>query len=96
MNEMSKCPVMHKEVSVRFGARTNKDWWPNQLNLRILHQNTALSNPQDKDFSYRKAFKSLNLDKVKKDIFALMENSQDWWPADYGTLWTFIYTHGVA
>ena len=84
MNEMSKCPVMHKEVSVRFGARTNKDWWPNQLNLRILHQNTALSNPQDKDFSYRKAFKSLNLDKVKKDIFALMENSQDWWPADYG------------
>ncbi|MEM1160824.1 MAG: catalase/peroxidase HPI [Pseudomonadota bacterium] len=70
-----------------FSGRThvsNRDWWPNQLNLKILHQNTAKSNPMTPDFDYAEAFKTLDLEEVRKDIFALMETSQDWWPADYG------------
>ncbi|MCF8281902.1 MAG: catalase/peroxidase HPI [Bacteroidales bacterium] len=66
------------------GGTTNRDWWPNQLKLNILRQHSELSNPMDKDFNYAEAFKSLNLAAVKKDIFELMTNSQDWWPADYG------------
>ena len=80
-----KCPVAH---GVRHNAtsagRSNRDWWPNQLNLRILHQNSTLSDPMGRDFDYAKAFKTLDLDAVKKDITALMTDSQDWWPADYG------------
>ena len=72
------CPVSGKTKI------TNRDWWPNQLNLKMLHQNSPLSDPMSKRFNYAKEFKKLNLDKVKKDIFALMEDSQDWWPADYG------------
>jgi len=64
--------------------KTNADWWPNQLNVAILHQNSALSNPMGKDFDYAKEFKSLDLDAVVKDLHALMTTSQDWWPADYG------------
>ncbi|UYV39255.1 catalase/peroxidase HPI [Rhodobacteraceae bacterium D3-12] len=62
----------------------NKDWWPNQIDLSILHQHSAKSNPMDPDFDYAEAFKSLDLDALKKDLFALMTDSQDWWPADYG------------
>src|ERR1019366_5102219 len=66
------------------GATTNAAWWPNQLNLKILHQHSPLSDPMDKDFNYAEEFKSLDLDAVIKDLHALMTTSQDWWPADYG------------
>jgi catalase-peroxidase len=67
-----------------FGGRSNRDWWPNQLNLRILHQNSLLSDPMGKDFSYAEGFKKLDLEALKKDLYALMTDSQSWWPADYG------------
>ncbi|MDI3337344.1 catalase/peroxidase HPI [Defluviimonas aestuarii] len=75
-----KCPVHHTVA----GGRSNKDWWPNQLNLKILHQHSAKSNPMGADFDYAEAFKSLDLDALKQDLYALMTDSQDWWPADYG------------
>ena len=80
-----KCPVMHgaKKNAVNAGT-SNKDWWPNQLNIKTLHQNSTLSDPMGKDFNYAKEFKSLDLDALKKDIYKLMTTSQDWWPADYG------------
>jgi catalase-peroxidase len=65
-------------------ARSNRDWWPNLLNLEILHQNSPLSNPMGKDYSYAEEFKKLDLDALKKDVEAVMTTSQDWWPADYG------------
>jgi catalase-peroxidase len=65
-------------------SKSNRDWWPNQLNLKILHQHCPLSNPMDKDFNYSDEFKKLDLEAVKKDLYALMTDSQDWWPADYG------------
>lgn len=77
------CPVMHGG-STSFDKRSNRDWWPNQLNLRILSQNAPASDPMDPDFNYAEAFKALDLDAVKQDLFALMTDSQDWWPADYG------------
>jgi len=79
MSEISKCPV-----HTSGGGTSNRDWWPNQLNLRILHQNSPLSNPMGKRFNYAKEFKKLNLKAIKKDLYALMTDSQDWWPADYG------------
>jgi catalase-peroxidase len=80
-----KCPVMHgTRPNATMAGRSNRDWWPNQLNLRILHQNSALSDPMDKDFDYAKEFKKLDLKALKKDLFALMTDSQEWWPADYG------------
>ncbi|MCB2185525.1 MAG: catalase/peroxidase HPI [Deltaproteobacteria bacterium] len=85
MSEDSKCPVTgaaKKPVSGR-GA-SNRDWWPNQLNLKILHQHSSLSNPLGQDFNYREEFAKLDLAAVKKDLFALMTDSQEWWPADYG------------
>ena len=66
------------------GGTSNREWWPNQLNLKILHQHSAFSNPLGEDFDYAKEFKSLDLAALKKDLFALMTDSQDWWPADYG------------
>ena len=75
-----KCPVMHTTVV----ARSNRDWWPNQLNLQVLHQHSALSNPMGEAFDYAKEFKSLDLNAVIKDLHALMTDSQDWWPADFG------------
>ena len=63
---------------------TNKDWWPNQLNLKVLHQNSPQSDPMGKDFNYAEEFKTLDLDALKKDIEQVMTTSQDWWPADYG------------
>ena len=81
----AKCPFSGGAVQrTAGGGRSNRDWWPNQLNLHILRQQSSLSNPMDKDFNYAKEFKSLDLKAVKKDLFALMTNSQDWWPADYG------------
>ena len=83
-----KCPVMTETaVNQRHtaaGAMSSRDWWPNQLNLQILHQNSAKSNPMGQDFNYAEEFKTLDLDALKKDIKALMRKSQDWWPADYG------------
>jgi len=76
----TKCPVRHTVAA----ATTNASWWPNQLNLKILHQNSSVCNPMDKGFNYAKEFKSLNLDAVVKDLHALMTNSQPWWPADFG------------
>ena len=84
MNEM-KCPVMHgHQLPTSNGAVTNRGWWPNQLNLKMLHQNPPSGDPMDADFDYAAEFKNLDLDAVKKDIVALMTESQDWWPADYG------------
>jgi catalase (peroxidase I) len=81
----SKCPFsgnMLRHTSA--GAKSNADWWPNQLNLGILHQQSSLSNPMGEEFDYAKEFKSLDLDAVIKDLTALMTDSQDWWPADFG------------
>ena len=84
MNEM-KCPFSSSIMQQAAGGGTsNRDWWPNQLNLKILHQHSELSNPMDDDFDYAEAFKKLDLAAVKKDLVALMTDSQDWWPADYG------------
>ena len=81
----SKCPFMHGELKqVAGGGTSNRDWWPNQLNLNILRQHSSLSNPMGEGFNYAEEFKTLDLDAVKKDIFDLMTTSQDWWPADYG------------
>jgi catalase-peroxidase len=82
MSGESKCPVVGGH-SVR-QAMANRDWWPNQLNLHVLHQNSPLSNPMDKTFDYAAEFKSLDLDAVIKDLHVVMTASQDWWPADYG------------
>ena len=80
-----KCPVMHTaQKPTTFAGRSNGDWWPNQLNLRILHQNSALSDPMGAGFSYAEAFKKLDFKALKSDLHALMTTSQDWWPADYG------------
>jgi catalase-peroxidase len=76
----SECPVLHTAI----GSGSNQGWWPNQLNLKILHQHSPLSNPMGKDFNYAEEFKTLDLDAVKHDIFEVMTTSQDWWPADYG------------
>ncbi|MCP4820015.1 MAG: catalase/peroxidase HPI [Shimia sp.] len=76
------CPVMHGAVSNN--ARGNSDWWPNQLNLRILHQNSTKSDPMGADFDYAEEFAKLDYKALKEDLYALMTDSQDWWPADYG------------
>lgn len=84
-NGKTKCPFMGGELNKSAGGGTsNRDWWPNQLNLNILRQHSSLSNPMDKNFNYAEEFKSLDLAAVKKDIIELMTASQDWWPADYG------------
>ena len=82
---VGKCPVMHGAAKhMTSTAQSNADWWPKQLNLKVLHQHSALSNPMGDTFNYAKAFKKLDLKAVKKDITALMTKSQDWWPADFG------------
>ena len=77
-------------------ARTNRDWWPNQLNLQVLHQHSTLSDPMGEAFDYAKEFKSLDLNAVIKDLHALMTDSQDWWPADFGHYGAAVHPHGVA
>ena len=85
MNDVSKCPIMHGAVTSNKGSGTsNRDWWPNQLNLNILHQHDQKSNPMGEDFDYREEFKKIDYDALKKDLHDLMTDSQDWWPADYG------------
>ncbi len=85
MNKESKCPVTGRSGKPTAGSGTsNKDWWPNQLNLKILHQNTPLCNPMEEGFNYAEEFKKLDLPALKNDLFTLMTDSQDWWPADYG------------
>ncbi len=85
MSEESKCPVTGKmNRQVAGGGTSNRDWWPNQLNLHILHQHSSKSNPLGADFNYAKEFNSLDLQSLKKDLIALMTDSQDWWPADWG------------
>ena len=80
-----KCPVTGQtRKAISGGGTSNKDWWPNQLNLKILHQNSSLSNPMGADFKYSEEFKKLDLNAIKKDLYALMTDSQEWWPADYG------------
>ena len=81
----SKCPLRHGvRFHTSFGGRSNRDWWPNQLNLKILHQHSAQSNPMSAAFSYAKEVENLDVEALKKDLAALMTDSQDWWPADYG------------
>ncbi len=85
MSEESKCPVTGASSKTAASSGTsNRDWWPNQLNLRILHQHSQKSNPLGKKFNYAEEFKKLDLAALKKDLYALMTDSQDWWPADYG------------
>ncbi|MEX1082049.1 MAG: peroxidase family protein, partial [Halofilum sp. (in: g-proteobacteria)] len=80
-----KCPVMHGSITNSSGTgRTNSDWWPNQLNLRILHQHSALSDPMSEDFDYQEELEKLDVQALKQDLFALMKDSKDWWPADFG------------
>ncbi len=87
--DLSKCPVMGNVLpssarSTASGGHSNRDWWPNQLNLKILHQNSSKSSPMPADYDYAQEFQKLDLEAVKKDLRALMTDSQDWWPADYG------------
>ncbi len=85
MSEESKCPVVgHAGMTSASRGTSNREWWPNQLNLNILHQHAPASNPMDPNFDYAKEFKKLNLDAVKKDLAKLMTDSQEWWPADWG------------
>ena len=84
-NTEGKCPVMHGSLSSNSSTGTsNKDWWPNQLNLSILHQHDVKSDPMDADFDYEEEFKKLDFQSLKQDLNDLMTDSQDWWPADYG------------
>src|ERR1039457_7477423 len=85
INSESKCPVISGAVkhSADHG-KSIRDWWPDKLNLNILRQHSSKSNPMGKEFNYIKEFKKLDFDAVKKDLFDLMTDSQDWWPADFG------------
>ena len=85
MSDETKCPVSSGALKhTAAGSPTNANWWPNQLNLKVLHQHSSLSNPMGEEFNYAEEFKSLDLNAVIKDLHALMTDSQDWWPADYG------------
>ncbi|NTU45280.1 MAG: catalase/peroxidase HPI [Chlorobiaceae bacterium] len=86
MSEQSKCPVTGKTAGnpVVGGGMSNRDWWPNQLHLDMLHQHSSLSNPMGEEFRYKDEFNKLDLEAVKKELYALMTDSQEWWPADYG------------
>ena len=91
MSDISKCPVMHGSVTNgKEKGNSNLNWWPNQLNLNILHQHDRKSNPMPEDFNYREEFKKLDYDGLKKDLSNLMTDSQDWWPADYGHYGSFF------
>ena len=85
MNDDSKCPVMHgAQTSSNASGTSNREWWPNQLNISILHQHDKKSNPMGGDFNYQNEFKKIDYSSLKKDLNNLMTDSQDWWPADYG------------
>ena len=84
MANEGRCPVTGGSNSRLAGSQPNERWWPNQLNLKLLHQNSPLANPMDEDFDYAEEFKTLDLDALRKDVEDVMTRSQDWWPADYG------------
>ena len=84
MSSDGKCPVMHGAISTSNSGMKNMDWWPNALNLNILHQHDTKSNPMGANFVYKDAFNKINYEELKADLHALMTDSQDWWPADYG------------
>ena len=102
----ARCPVTGATISVKAAPHatpqppahgnaenkpnSNRDWWPNELNLKVLHQNSPAGNPMGQSFNYAEEFKKLDIKAVKKDIFKLMTTSQDWWPADYGTYGPFF------
>lgn len=91
MSTESQCPFNHGQSrKVAGGGKTNRDWWPNQLNLRILHQRSSMSDPMGADFDYAKEFQSLDIAALKKDLTDLMTASQDWWPADFGHYGPFL------
>ena len=94
MSDEDKCPVRHT-----IGGTTNRDWWPNQLNLKILNQNSPVLNPMGEGYNYAEEFKQLDLAALKKDLYALMTDSQEWWPADfghYGPLFIRMAWHGAG
>src|SRR4051812_7614510 len=80
----SENPVIPSPTPKQTGPRTNRDWWPNQPDLSVLHKNGPRANPMGDDFDYAEEFKSLDVEALKQDLIQLMTNSQDWWPADYG------------
>ena len=85
MENQKKCPVMHGAMTNYSSSGTsNKDWWPKQLNLSILHQHDTKTNPMGVNFDYRSEFEKIDYDSLKKDLNDLMTDSQEWWPADYG------------
>ena len=92
MSTKAKFPFKHAAG----GGTSNRDWWPNQLRLDLLHQHSSKSDPMGEDFDYAKEFKSLDFAAVKKDLAALMTDSQPWWPADFGHYGPLLHSHGVA
>ena len=92
MSTETKCPFHHAAGE----GTSNRDWWPNQLNLRILHQHSSLSDPMDKDFNYAEAFKSLDLAAVKKDLLAVMTDLAGLVACGLRPLWAVVHSHGVA
>ena len=84
MTTETKCPFPHAGAKPVAAQRTNASWWPEQINLKVLHQKSALSNPMGDEFVYAQEFKTLDLDAVVEDLHVLMTDSQAWWPADYG------------
>ena len=80
----SENPVIDAPEPKAHRPRTNQDWWPNQLDLRVLHQHSPRGNPMGQDFDYEAAFAELDVEALKRDVFEVMTTSQDWWPADYG------------
>src|SRR6516165_8484693 len=80
----SENPVIPSPRPTQHESMSNRDWWPNQLDLSILHKRSPSSNPMSKDFNYKEEFSTLDLDALKRDIFEVMTTSQEWWPADYG------------